>query len=101
MTHNWHLINARWCQNGAKGKPPRFDDLARTGAGLYDVHTHLTGPVDTGQGFAGLVTRNGAQDALIGVKHAAETLGAGFTSVRDIGTFRAFTDVALKEAIEA
>jgi imidazolonepropionase-like amidohydrolase len=69
--------------------------------GLIDVHTHLTGPVDTGQGFAGLVTRNGAQDALIGVKHAGETLRAGFTTVRDVGTFRAFTDVALKEAIES
>jgi imidazolonepropionase-like amidohydrolase len=68
--------------------------------GLIDVHTHLTGPVDIGQGFAGLVTLNGAQDALIGVKHAAETLRAGFTSVRNVGTFRAFVDVALKEAIE-
>lgn len=68
--------------------------------GLIDVHTHLTGPVDNGQGYASLVTRNGAQDALIGVKHASETLRAGFTTVRDIGTFRAFIDVALKESIE-
>jgi len=68
--------------------------------GLIDVHTHLTGPVDNGQGYAGLVQRSGAQDALIGVKHAAATLRAGFTTVRDIGTFRAFIDVALKEAIE-
>ena len=68
--------------------------------GLIDVHTHLTGPVDEGQGFAGLVMRNAAQEALIGVKHAAATLNAGFTTVRDIGAFRAFTDVALKEAID-
>jgi imidazolonepropionase-like amidohydrolase len=68
--------------------------------GLIDVHTHLTGPIDEGQGYASLVTRNAAQDALIGVKHAAATLRAGFTSVRDIGAFRAFTDVALKEAID-
>jgi len=68
--------------------------------GLIDVHTHLTGPVDTGQGFANLVMRSGAQDALIGVKHAAATIEAGFTTVRDIGTFRAFTDVALKDAID-
>jgi imidazolonepropionase-like amidohydrolase len=68
--------------------------------GLIDVHTHLTGPVDNGQGYAALVMRNSAQDALIGVKHAAATIEAGFTTVRDIGAFRAFTDVALKEAID-
>lgn len=69
--------------------------------GLIDVHTHLTGEVDNGQGYARLVTRSGAQDALVGVKHARETLRAGFTTVRDIGSFRAFTDVALRDAIDA
>ncbi len=69
--------------------------------GLIDVHTHLTGPVDNGQGYAALVQRSGAEDALIGVKHAAETIEAGFTTVRDIGAFRAFTDVALRDAIDA
>lgn len=69
--------------------------------GLIDVHTHLATPLDTGQGFAALVQRNAAQDALIGVKHAAETLAAGFTTVRDIGPWRAFTDVALRDAIDA
>jgi imidazolonepropionase-like amidohydrolase len=68
--------------------------------GFIDCHTHLVGPVDNGQGYAQLVTRNAAQDALIGVKHAATTIKAGFTSVRDIGTFRAFADVALRDAIE-
>jgi imidazolonepropionase-like amidohydrolase len=38
--------------------------------------------------------------ALVGVKNARDTLTAGFTTVRDIGSFRAFTDVALHEAIE-
>jgi imidazolonepropionase-like amidohydrolase len=68
--------------------------------GLIDCHTHLVGPVDNGQGYAQLVTRNAAQDALIAVKHAATTIKAGFTTVRDIGTFRAFADVALRDAIE-
>jgi imidazolonepropionase-like amidohydrolase len=68
--------------------------------GLIDVHSHLVGPVDNGQGYAALVMRSSAQEALIGVKHAGETISAGFTTVRDIGTFRAFVDVALKEAIE-
>lgn len=67
--------------------------------GLIDVHTHLASPLDNGQGFAAIVQRSGAQDALIGVKHAAETIRAGFTTVRDVGTWRAFTDVALRDAI--
>jgi imidazolonepropionase-like amidohydrolase len=69
--------------------------------GLIDVHTHLASPLDDGQGYAALVQRTGAQDALIGVKHAATTLRAGFTTVRDVGTWRAFTDVALRDAIDA
>jgi imidazolonepropionase-like amidohydrolase len=68
--------------------------------GLIDCHSHLVGEVESGQGYASLVTRSGAEEALIGVKHAGETLRAGFTTVRDIGTFRAFGDVALRHAIE-
>ncbi len=68
--------------------------------GLMDMHAHLAGEVDSGQGYASLVMRSGAQDALVGVKNARDTLTAGFTTVRDIGSFRAFTDVALREAIE-
>lgn len=68
--------------------------------GLIDVHTHLVGRVDGGQGYASLVTRSGAQEALDGVKNAAATIRAGFTTVRDIGSFRAFADVALRDAIE-
>ncbi len=69
--------------------------------GLVDCHTHLVGEVDGGQGYAHLVTRSGAQEALIGVEHARRTLRAGFTTVRDVGVFRAFTDVALRDAIAA
>ena len=69
--------------------------------GLIDCHSHLIGEVDSGHGYAGLVQRSGAQEALSGVRNARDTLLAGFTSVRDLGTFRAFVDVALRDAIEA
>ena len=69
--------------------------------GLMDAHSHLIGLQDTGQGYASLVSRTGAQEALTGVKNARDTLLAGFTTVRDVGTFRAFVDVALRDAIEA
>ena len=69
--------------------------------GMIDCHAHLIGEIESGHGYAGLITRSAAQEALSGVRNARETLMAGFTSVRDVGTFRAFVDVALKEAIEA
>src|SRR5438477_6489982 len=56
---------------------------------------------DACQGYSSLITRSGAQEALTGDKNARDTLLAGFTTVRDVGTFRAFVDVALRDAIDA
>jgi len=69
--------------------------------GLIDAHAHLVGEEDTGQGYAALVMRSGAQEAIVGVRNARSTLEAGFTTVRDIGTFRAFADLALRDGIDA
>src|SRR3546814_16511697 len=41
-----------------------------------------------------------AETALVGARNARVTLDAGFTSVRDVGTYRGLTDVALRNAIE-
>jgi len=68
--------------------------------GLIDLHTHLVGAIEGGS-YAEILTKSEADEALVGVKHARDTLRAGFTSVRDVGTFRAFADVALKRGIEA
>ena len=69
--------------------------------GLIDCHAHLIGELESGHGYAELVTRSAAQEAMSGVRNARDTITAGFTSVRDVGTFRAFVDVALRDAIEA
>ena len=69
--------------------------------GLVDCHAHLVGEPDSGHGYAELLTRTGAQEALSGVRNARDTVLAGFTTVRDVGTFRAFVDVALRDAITA
>jgi imidazolonepropionase-like amidohydrolase len=45
--------------------------------------------------------RSAAQEAFTGVHNARETVMAGFTTVRDVGTFRAFVDCALRDAIDA
>lgn len=68
--------------------------------GLIDMHTHLVGDIQ-GAGLADPLTYTEAEDALIGAANARATLRAGFTSVRDVGAWRAFTDVALRDAINA
>lgn len=68
--------------------------------GLIDCHAHLIGELESGHGYSALVQRSAAQEAFTGVRNARETITAGVTSVRDVGTFRAFVDVALREAID-
>jgi imidazolonepropionase-like amidohydrolase len=87
---------------GAPSDVPTVDLSGRTVLpGLIDCHAHLIGQLDDGQGYAYLVNRSSAQEALTGVANARNTLEAGFTTVRDVGTFHAFVDLALREAIEA
>jgi imidazolonepropionase-like amidohydrolase len=69
--------------------------------GLVDCHAHLVGEPDSGHGYAEILTRTGAQEAMSGVRNARDTVMAGFTTVRDVGTLRAFVDVALRDAIDA
>lgn len=67
--------------------------------GLIDMHTHLTdsdGPYD----LARPMKLTGAQMAFESIPNAKATLMAGFTTVRDVGPFRAFVDVALRDAID-
>jgi len=68
--------------------------------GVIDCHAHLIGEIESGT-YARLLERTGAQEAMSGVRNAWDTLMAGFTTVRDVGTFRAFVDVALRDAIDA
>lgn len=67
--------------------------------GLIDLHTHLA---DLGQSadLAAPINASPAETALVGARNARVTLEAGFTSVRDVGTYRGLTDVALRNAID-
>ncbi|MFP5342985.1 MAG: amidohydrolase family protein [Candidatus Limnocylindria bacterium] len=67
--------------------------------GLIDCHTHLAGEIQSA-GSPG-TAESEAEAALVGVRNARATLAAGFTTVRDLGSFRAFVDVALRDAIDA
>ncbi len=84
------------------GKIPagaRVVDLSRHTVvpGLIDAHAHMVGDL-TGHPLVPL-ERSGAQEAFSGVRNARATLLAGFTTVRDVGTYRAFVDAALRDAI--
>lgn len=66
--------------------------------GLIDLHTHLA---DAGQSadLAAPIKTSPQLTALHGAHNALLTLRAGFTTVRDVGTYRGLTDVALRDAI--
>jgi imidazolonepropionase-like amidohydrolase len=65
--------------------------------GLIDCHTHLADlaeaePLD-------VLQRTSTESAYAAIPNAAVTLLAGFTTVRDVGVYRAFNDVAMRDAI--
>jgi len=67
--------------------------------GLIDLHTHLVGIEESGS-YGDILIESEADAALIGVRNARRTIDAGFTTVRDVGSFRAFSDVSLRKAID-
>jgi imidazolonepropionase-like amidohydrolase len=68
--------------------------------GLMDMHSHLIGDLEQAD-EAAPIKSSAAREAMTGVLHARQTLRAGFTTVRDVGTYHAYVDVALRDAINA
>ena len=67
--------------------------------GLIDCHTHLVGDYVNDKDPLSDLKKSAADRAFESVPNAKATLDAGFTTVRDVGTYRAFVDVALRDAI--
>lgn len=66
--------------------------------GLIDCHTHLADGKREDDPVS-VFRKTAAQYALESVPNAKVTLESGFTTVRDVGTYRALNDVALRDAI--
>ena len=66
--------------------------------GLIDGHTHLTLDVNNRDPLSEL-EHSAAARALESVPNARAVVLAGFTTVRDLGSYRALVDVALRDAI--
>jgi imidazolonepropionase-like amidohydrolase len=99
------IVDGKVTQVAAWTAPPkdvRFVDWSAYTVvpGLMDMHSHLIGDIEQAD-EAAPIKSPAARDALIGVLHARATLRAGFTTVRDVGTYRAYVDVALRDAIAA
>ena len=66
--------------------------------GLIDCHTHVADGQGDGEPF-NVLRKTASQIALESVPNARAMLLSGFTTVRDVGTYRALNDIALRDAI--
>jgi imidazolonepropionase-like amidohydrolase len=66
--------------------------------GLIDCHTHVADGQSDGEPF-NVLRKTASQIVLESVPNARKMLESGFTTVRDVGTYRALNDVALRDAI--
>lgn len=68
--------------------------------GFIDCHTHVIDGLTAVNGDPfNVLKKTAAQIVLEAVPNAEKTLLSGFTSVRDVGVYRALTDIALRDAI--
>ncbi|MBA2686138.1 MAG: amidohydrolase family protein [Gemmatimonadaceae bacterium] len=68
--------------------------------GLIDNHTHLSDGVFESDGDPRVVLyHTKSDDVLAAIPNLRTTLMSGFTTVRDVGTYRALNDVGIRDAI--
>lgn len=67
--------------------------------GFIDCHTHVADGKSLGADPFNVLKKTASQIVLESVVNARVTLLSGFTTVRDVGTYRALNDIALRDAI--
>ena len=83
--------------------PGRIVDWSRRWVlpGLIDMHTHVADGYGETSDPAEPLKHGAAEQAKVAAAVARTMLRAGFTTVRDVGVYRAFADVKLRDAIAA
>jgi imidazolonepropionase-like amidohydrolase len=92
------ITNVQFNKNYTPKANEKHIDLPETTLlpGLMDMHVHLTySPYRFGYSGLGVSV---PRSTIYGVKHAKDTLNAGFTTVRNVGA-SGYADVALRDAI--
>ena len=97
------IVGERIKAVGKCGRPPKAAEAIDWRGytvlpGLIDLHTHLA-DVEQSADLAAPLKTSPAQTLVVGAANAKATLMAGFTTVRDVGTYRGLADVALRDAI--
>jgi imidazolonepropionase-like amidohydrolase len=67
--------------------------------GLIDTHTHVVESANDTYDLSIFYTRSLEDEQLIAKKNAAATLGAGFTAVRDVGSYNGWAARVLRDRI--
>jgi imidazolonepropionase-like amidohydrolase len=93
------IVSVQPYRSGLADKARLLDWSAYTvSPGFMDMHTHLAGDI-LNFSVEAYLKATPEEDVLAGVANARKTLQAGFTTVRDVGSYNAFADVALRDAI--
>ena len=66
--------------------------------GLIDCHTHVTDPADADPIIE--LQKSAVDKAFDAIPGAKNTLMSGFTTIRDVGAYRALVDISIRDAIE-
>lgn len=101
LIRNGRVVSVQSWNSAAPGAAKVVDWTAYTVVpGLMEMHTHIADVLQSADPAAPLKI-SAAQQAFVGAQHARETLRAGFTTVRDVGVYRGYADIALRDAINA
>ncbi|MEY2867605.1 MAG: hypothetical protein RIQ43_1631, partial [Pseudomonadota bacterium] len=93
------IVSVQPYRSGIAGGRRELDWTVYTVApGFMDMHTHLAGDIQN-YNVEAYLKATPEDDVLAGAANARKTLLAGFTTVRDVGSYNGFVDVSLRDAI--